>query len=933
MADAGWSRIEKLFDGALERPPAERDAWLAEQCAGDAGLRGEVERLIVAHQRRGLLDYTPLVRSTLDERLGRALAGKYTIDRELGVGGMSTVFLAVEAKHERRVVIKVLNPDLAAWWGGDRFLREIRIAARLSHPHIVGLIDSGEADGLLYYVMPFVEGETLRARIDRAGPMPSSRAVVLLRDIAGALAHAHAEGVIHRDLKPSNVLCAGDHAFLMDFGVAKLMEPGTGQFNITGMGVAVGTPAYMAPEQIRADATIDHRIDLWAWGLVAVEMLAGWLPNIDPFADPNADRSAAALSLLKRVDVPRVLAETIEQCLSVNPADRPASAEVIAERLARITTGEVPIGERVRDVAYAARSRRLLLGIATVVLAAAALGTWRASAGRAGADAPVFPTPVAVATLANETGDPALDYWGRMAGDWITQGLQETGLVAVIPWPTSRQASAHARAELAAGRATDPVEVVRSETGAGTVVMGAYYLVGDSLQFRVEVIDARARHLLGAPPTVTAPRDSAHLAIRTLRERLMGSVAIWSDERFARLPGLATQPPRFEAYRAFDRALERYNAQDYRGAAPELRAAWALDTTFLVPLVHAASAYFNTGDRARADTLLRMLRARRGALSEYHRHVSESLEAALASDGERYVASLRRAATIAPGSRATYNLAMGLIAIDRPREALALLDSLDPDRGEMRGWSSYWTQLTHARHLSGAHEKEVDAARALRRRFPDRRVGIVLESRALAALGWHSALDSLIDSTLALPPSTYWSQGAAMIVAGEELIAHGDSARGRAWLERGATWLGEQLAVDAAHTGHRYWLGSALYDLGRWRDAGLVFESLVRQSPDDLSYRGLHALAVARAEGPAAGERRFADAPQIDLGDHLVVRARLAAIAGDMPRAASLLGDAKRHGIGGMAWLHATARPELDAIERAGGVLPVSLAGVQRRQR
>ena len=930
MTDSGWSRVEKLFDGALELPAGERAAWLAEQCAGDATLRGEVERLLVAHERRGLLDFTPIVRASLDERLTRALAGRYTIDRELGVGGMSTVFLAHETKHERRVVIKVLNPDLAAWWGGDRFLREIRIAARLAHPHIVGLIDSGEADGLLYYVMPFVEGETLRTRIDRAGPMPPSRAIVLLRDIALALAHAHAEGVIHRDLKPSNVLCAGDHAFLMDFGVAKLMEPGTGQFNITGMGVAVGTPAYMAPEQIRADATVDHRIDLWAWGLLAIEMVAGWLPNIDPFADPNTDRSAAALSLLKRVEIPRVLAETIEQCLSVNPDDRPASAEVIAERLARITTGEIPIGERVRDVAYAARSRRIRLGVGTVVIAAAALATWRVASGGSGTDTPLVPVPVAVATLANETGDPSLDYWGRMAGDWITQGLQETGLVAVIPWPTARQASAHASAELAAGRASDPVDVMRSETGAGTVVMGAYYLVGDSLHFRVEVIDAHARRRLGAPPTVTAARDSAHLAIRTLRERLMGSVAIWSDERFARLPGLATQPPRFEAYRAFDRALERYNAQDYRGAAPELRAAWALDTTFLVPLVHAASAYVNTGERARADTVLRMLRARRAALSEYHRHVSESLEALLAADGERYVASLRRAVTIAPGSRAAYNLAMGLMSIDRPVEALALLDSLDPDRGEMRGWSSYWTQLTHARHLTGAHEKEVDAARALRVRFPDRRVGIVLEARGLAALGWYSALDSLIDSTLALPPTTYWSQGAAMIVAGEELVAHGDSARGRAWLERGAAWLDQQLAVDATHSGHRYWLGSALYDLGRWREAARTFESLVEEFPDNLSYRGPHALAVARADGPADGERRFADAPATDLGDHFVVRARLAAIAGDIPRASSLLADAKRHGIGGMAWLHATGRPELDAIERAGGVVPVSLAGVRR---
>ena len=377
MGDPRWARIEQVFDGALDRADAEREAWLAEQCARDPALRSEVEKLLIAHERRGVLDSMPLVRPPLDERLARALAGRYTIDRSLGVGGMSTVFLAVETKHERRVVIKVLDPDIAAWWGGDRFLREIRIAATLSHPHIVGLIDSGEADGLLYYVMPYVPGETLRSLLDRGGPLPLGRTLVLLRDIASALSHAHAAGIIHRDLKPSNVLCAGDHAFLLDFGIAKLLEQATGQLSATGLGVTLGTPAYMAPEQLVSDATVDQRTDLWAWGLLAVEMLTGRLPSIDPFENPHVDRGAAARAQLRRHELPRALVQAIEECLAPRIHDRPASADVLLERLSRITTGEIPRGEGARAVAWWVRSRRVIIGVVLVILAAGAVLVWR----------------------------------------------------------------------------------------------------------------------------------------------------------------------------------------------------------------------------------------------------------------------------------------------------------------------------------------------------------------------------------------------------------------------------------------------------------------------------------------------------------------------------------------------------------------------------
>jgi tetratricopeptide (TPR) repeat protein/tRNA A-37 threonylcarbamoyl transferase component Bud32 len=206
--------------------------------------------------------------------IAAALAGRYRIERELGQGGMATVYLAEDLKHRRRVAVKVLRPDLAQSLGPTRFLREIEIAAQLAHPHILPLHDSGEADGFLYYVMPFVEGESLRQRLTRDGALRPADAARFLREIADALAHAHAHGVVHRDIKPENVMLSGRHAVVMDFGVAKAVSEAAGE-GLTTVGVTLGTPAYMAPEQAVADPNIDHRADIYALGAVGYEMLTG----------------------------------------------------------------------------------------------------------------------------------------------------------------------------------------------------------------------------------------------------------------------------------------------------------------------------------------------------------------------------------------------------------------------------------------------------------------------------------------------------------------------------------------------------------------------------------------------------------------------------------------------------------------------------------
>ncbi|HSM15379.1 MAG TPA: serine/threonine-protein kinase, partial [Gemmatimonadales bacterium] len=211
-------------------------------------------------------------------KLAEALSGRYTIERELGAGGMATVYLAEDMKHRRNVAVKVLRAELAATVGPDRFLREIETVAQLTHPHILPLHDSGDANGFLYYVMPYVEGESLRSRLAREGELPIADAVRLLRDVADALALAHRRGVVHRDIKPDNVLLSGQHAYVTDFGVAKAVSEATGRQQLTTVGVTLGTPTYMAPEQAAADPNVDHRADLYAFGVLAYEMVAGRPP-------------------------------------------------------------------------------------------------------------------------------------------------------------------------------------------------------------------------------------------------------------------------------------------------------------------------------------------------------------------------------------------------------------------------------------------------------------------------------------------------------------------------------------------------------------------------------------------------------------------------------------------------------------------------------
>ena len=344
MTPQRWGAVDAILHAALTREPTRRDAFVAEACGDDVELRREVASLLAAHDRAGDFLDRPAAEvlvsgsapASLTERLASALAGRYRIEREVGRGGLATVHLARDVRHDRRVAIKVLREEIAAAIGADRFLEEIRVTASLHHPHILPLFDSGSADGLLWYVMPFVDGETLRSRLAREHRLPVDDAVQLVREMADALEYAHRHGVVHRDVKPENVLLQGGHALVADFGVALALEHAGGA-RLTRTGIMIGTPSYMAPEQAAGDRRVDARTDVYALGAVLHEMLAGE----SPFAAAShqemvhkAMHEPVVGVATRRADVSPSLDAAIRRALAKQPDDRFPSAEAFATALA-----------------------------------------------------------------------------------------------------------------------------------------------------------------------------------------------------------------------------------------------------------------------------------------------------------------------------------------------------------------------------------------------------------------------------------------------------------------------------------------------------------------------------------------------------------------------------------------------------------------------
>jgi tetratricopeptide (TPR) repeat protein len=864
--------------GALERAEYHTELLRAELAAEPSpdvvAYAEQLRREPVQARDRSLGDGGIAASPSLD-RLKRALADRYTIERELGSGGMATVYLADDLKHERKVAVKVLRPELAATVGAEQFHQEIKIAAQLTHPHVLTLIDSGDADGFLYYVMPYIEGESLRDKLVHEGELPITEAVRILRDIVDALSEAHEKGVVHRDIKPDNVLLTKQHALVTDFGVAKAVSESTGRHQLTTEGVALGTPAYMSPEQTAADPHVDHRADIYGVGAVAYELLTGRPPFLGttPQMILSAHMTDTPEAVSKyRESVPPELEQMVMKCLEKNPADRWQSAEELAGAVAAVA----------------------------VVIAVIAVVTSVLRVSRVTLD----PDRVLVAVFENQTGAPSLDPLGAMAGHWITQGLQQSGFVQVVPWLEAQQASRYVASEVDFGNVRSPITALAEETGAGTVISGAYYRRGETVQYQVEATDVTRGRSLGALDPEIAPLDSPDDAIEPMRQHVMGLLAISFDERVAAHASSAAQPPSFEAYRAFDNGLVRYlrghEADGYREASSYFHRAFELDTTFVIPLFYAILVHSNIGQWTQADSLASIVERFRERLSDYDRHWLDYLRARVDDDNLQALRAIRRAAELAPGSKAVYNRAHQALHDNRPQEALDALLSLDPERGPMRGWRPYFEQLVGAYSALDEHERALEAAQKYRETYGDDLSTLGNEATALAALGRVEEVNALLDDLTALPEQGL-SQGGIIlgIALDQRRLGHIDAAQ--TTVDRAIQWFDARLPETKSSAAWRWSYAWAFYIADRRDEAYSVAKALSDEFLENFQYRGLvGVLAACRGDREEARQisqwLESLDRPHL-RGNHTMWRSRIAATFGDGETAVALFRQAVAQGM------------------------------------
>jgi serine/threonine-protein kinase len=514
------------------------------------------------------------------DQLRAALADRYSLERELGQGGMATVYLAHDVKHGREVAVKVLRPDLAATLGPERFLREIRIAAQLHHPHILGLHDSGEASGFLYYVMPYVTGDSLRQRLSHSGELPIGDAVRILRDVADALAYAHEQGVVHRDIKPENVLLSGRHALVADFGVAKAVsEAGTagaggGRQGFTTAGVALGTPAYMAPEQAAADPHVDHRADIYALGIMGYELLAGQPPfsggSPQSVLAAHVTQTPAPLEI-RRPSCPPALTAMIMRCLEKKPADRWQSAGELVAQLEAVLTpsgGTTPTDSRLQAAARESPSgiRRSQVAAALAVAVLLASAWWRFGAARHGSR----PDRIAVLPIENTTHDTSRDY----LADGLTRELISS-LTAANVRVIGYRSVAHYRGSEATLRQ------VASDLQVDAIAVGSILRAGDRLQVALELTDPQTGENLWAETYTVGPEELAGLsnrAARTVAARLGATIGADREARLREAPRV--DPEAYAAYLRGKAEAERYTLESFRHSIAHFERAVEIDSTF-----------------------------------------------------------------------------------------------------------------------------------------------------------------------------------------------------------------------------------------------------------------------------------------------------------------------------------------------------------------